>query len=323
MTWKMTEAVDEFLVTAGEFLRAERARNTILLTVTETLRIRNAAGRDAADRNAAGRDAADQNAADRNAAGRDAADQNAADRDSGTSAPGVAPLFGWWWQGGGVAGAFLHTPPFPVLLTVVPSEAAAALADALAAVGREIRGINAAAEAAGVFADAWRERTGAGAARVQRRMRLFRLGELTWPSPRPEGEARLATVADRDLLISWFAVFAQDTGEPVPQDARRVVDERLSHQGLTLWEANGAVVSMVGVTRAVDGMARIAPVYTPAELRGRGYAGATTATVSQAALDAGVAEVVLYTDLANPTSNALYQRIGYRAVEDRVMLTFG
>jgi predicted GNAT family acetyltransferase len=70
-------------------------------------------------------------------------------------------------------------------------------------------------------------------------------------------------------------------------------------------------------------MVRVGSVYTPSELRGRGYAGAVTATVSQAARDAGAAEVLLYTDLANPTSNALYQRLGYRPVEDRVMLSFG
>jgi predicted GNAT family acetyltransferase len=32
--------------------------------------------------------------------------------------------------------------------------------------------------------------------------------------------------------------------------------------------------------------------------------------------------VLLYTDLANPVSNSIYQRIGYRDVEDRVVLSF-
>jgi FR47-like protein len=62
--------------------------------------------------------------------------------------------------------------------------------------------------------------------------------------------------------------------------------------------------------------------YTPPALRGRGYAGGATAAVSQAALDAGATQVVLYTDPANPTSNALYERLGYRPVEDRVVLAF-
>jgi predicted GNAT family acetyltransferase len=69
-------------------------------------------------------------------------------------------------------------------------------------------------------------------------------------------------------------------------------------------------------------MARVGPVYTPPALRRRGYAGAATAAASQAALDAGARVVVLYTDLANPTSNALYQRLGHRPVEDRVVMSF-
>jgi predicted GNAT family acetyltransferase len=100
------------------------------------------------------------------------------------------------------------------------------------------------------------------------------------------------------------------------------VDRRLGYGGITFWEAGGAPVSVAGLTRAVSGMARVGPVYTPPELRGRGYAAGATAAVSQAALDAGGRELVLYTDLANPVSNALYERLGYRAVEDRVLLSF-
>jgi predicted GNAT family acetyltransferase len=69
-------------------------------------------------------------------------------------------------------------------------------------------------------------------------------------------------------------------------------------------------------------MVRVGPVYTPPEHRGLGYAGAVTATVSRAALDAGACEVVLFTDLANPVSNALYRRIGYQPVSDRAVLSF-
>jgi predicted GNAT family acetyltransferase len=69
-------------------------------------------------------------------------------------------------------------------------------------------------------------------------------------------------------------------------------------------------------------MVRVGPVYTPPELRGHGFASAATAAVSRAALEAGLREVVLYTDLANPTSNAVYQRLGYRPVEERVVLSF-
>ncbi len=69
-------------------------------------------------------------------------------------------------------------------------------------------------------------------------------------------------------------------------------------------------------------MVRAGPVHTPPELRRRGYAGAATVTVSHAVLNAGVQDVVLYTDLAKPASNALYQRVGYRPAEYRAVFSF-
>ena len=106
------------------------------------------------------------------------------------------------------------------------------------------------------------------------------------------------------------------------EDAQRAVAERLGHRGLMLWEADGEPVAMAGLTRNVAGVVRVAAVYTAAGHRQRGYGGAITTAASQAALDAGAAAVVLFTDLANPTSNALYQRLGYRPVTDRVLLEF-
>ena len=79
---------------------------------------------------------------------------------------------------------------------------------------------------------------------------------------------------------------------------------------------------MAGLTRLSAGQVRVGPVYTPPGLRGNGYAGAVTCEVSQAARDAGAGQVLLFTDLANPTSNALYQRLGYEPVEDRAVWSF-
>ena len=70
------------------------------------------------------------------------------------------------------------------------------------------------------------------------------------------------------------------------------------------------------------GVARVGPVYTPPDHRQHGYGGAVTVAVSQGALDAGAGQLVLFTDLANPTSNALYPRLGYRPVQDSVVLRF-
>src|SRR5262249_8891930 len=119
-----------------------------------------------------------------------------------------------------------------------------------------------------------------------------------------------ATAADRDLLLAWLNAFHAEVGPEGPNQAERVVSDQIGYGGLLLWEHEGRPVSVAGRNRAAAGQSRIGPVYTPPGLRGRGYGGAVTAAVTQAALDAGAEGAVLFTDLANPTSNTLYQRLG-------------
>jgi len=232
------------------------------------------------------------------------------------------PLFGWWRSSDGeITAALLHTPPYPVLLTRLPEHSAESLAEALITYRRPLAGVTAEEGDAVAFAAAWCRLTGLSAQEA-RRSRLFQLEQLRRPDPGPPGAGREATAADRALLESWLAAFGEETGESV-RSASDVVEDYLSYHGLTLWEDGGAAVSLAGQRRPAAGVVRLGPVYTPAGYRGRGYAGAVTAAVSQAALDASADHVILFTDLANPTSNALYQRLGYRPVEDRVVLRFG
>jgi hypothetical protein len=288
MGWRTTGDVAEFLSAAGEYLRAERARNTVILTVTATMQ---------------------SNPALYN--GRPGTKPDAK----------RMPLLGWWTgPAGEIDGAFLHTPPFPLLLTAVPRPAAAHLALALAR--RPLAGVNADPAVAEAFAGSWRDATGCGA-RVHRRQRLYRLAGLSWPEPAVDGASRAAAGSDAALLVDWLTAFTREVGDMGSrEDHAAAVSDRLSYQGVTVWEAGGVPVSIAGRTRQVAGMVRVGPVYTPPELRGHGYASAATAAVSQQALDAGASEVLLFTDLANPVSNSIYQRIGYRAVEDRTVLAF-
>lgn len=100
-------------------------------------------------------------------------------------------------------------------------------------------------------------------------------------------------------------------------DAGSWADTRFADKNFTFWEtSDGVRVSMAGSTSMVGGMVRVDPVYTPAHFRGRGYAGAVTVEVSRAALVTGATDVVLFADPTNPTSNALYQRMGYVHVTD-------
>ncbi|MBE1535371.1 GNAT family N-acetyltransferase [Actinomadura algeriensis] len=227
-------------------------------------------------------------------------------------------LFGRWTHGGRVAGIALWTPPRPPLLGCAP-DAARELADVLTAHG-DVRGVHAAPETAEAFAGAWRRRTG-GTTRVAMRQRLYRLGALAVPDPLPPGAARIATAADHGLALDWFVAFHEEDDEHGPVDPA-ALDDRIATGGLALWETAGTPVAMAARTRIAAAMARVAPVYTPPEHRRRGYGAAVTAAVTRSALDAGAREVVLLTDLANPTSNGVYRRLGYRPVEDRTIFTF-
>jgi RimJ/RimL family protein N-acetyltransferase len=241
-------------------------------------------------------------------------------RASGVGAFGEGPLFGWWHSDAGVRGALLQTGTFPLLLSEMPDHAAAALADELAGRGVDLPGVTGHPTASRAFADIWEKRTGA-IAEVRMRQRLFRLERLEPPEPRPDGTPRVATAADHALVLDWFTAFEEEASGGGQVNAT-LIDDRIGYGGVLLWEAEGRPVTVAGRTRVVSGMARIGPVYTPPEHRRRGYGAAVTAALTQATLDAGASHVVLFTDLANPTSNGIYQRIGFRAVSDRLVLGF-
>ena len=172
------------------------------------------------------------------------------------------------------------------------------------------------------FAAAWQEHTGQPA-HTGMRMRLYALDTLLPPDPPPPGTARTADATDRDLLLAWLDAF-QDEAQPAgPNESERVVNDRVAWGGLVLWEHEGRPVSLAGRNRTAGGQARVGPVYTPPGLRGRGFGGAATAAITQAALDDGAEGVVLFTDLENPTSNTLYQRLGYRPISDWAVIRFG
>jgi RimJ/RimL family protein N-acetyltransferase len=242
-------------------------------------------------------------------------------REGGGSRGGPAALLGWWREpGGDVAGAFLHTPPYPAAVSAMPDGAAEALAATFDGAASPTA-VSGDARATRAFAAAWCARTGARS-RVKRRMRLHRLRTLVPPDPPPPGRAVLATAEHRGVAIAWYEAFSAEIHEVV-RDIDAAVDDRLGHGGIHLWVLDDdRPVALAAVTRTIAGTARVAPVYTPPEERGRGYGAGATFAVTRAAIDAGAREVVLYTDLDNPTSNRLYARLGFEPVEDRDMIAF-
>ncbi len=130
--------------------------------------------------------------------------------------------------------------------------------------------------------------------------------------PRPAaGTLRVATSEDRTLLVGWMRDFAVEAGLTGADLAASLVDGRLARGSLFVWEDGGAA-SMLGIEQAVAGVVRVGPVYTPPERRRRGYAGSAVAAASRRALAGGAHACMLFTDLANPTSNKIYAEVGYR-----------
>ncbi|GFE18712.1 N-acetyltransferase [Streptomyces glebosus] len=233
---------------------------------------------------------------------------------------GPAPVLGCLERAGTVHATFcLIRGLSPTHLT---PEQADTLAAHLAALGQSLPFVSADHDTATAFAEAWQRRTGATPI-LRDRIRLYRLGTLTPPTPVPAGRGRLVGGQDREQLMLFLREFTTDVREAVTIDTASWAGTRFADKHFTFWETpDGTPVSMAGATSMVGGMVRVDPVYTPAHLRGRGYAGAVTAEVSQAALTAGATDVALYADPANPTSNALYQRIGYRPIAEWAVYDF-
>jgi predicted GNAT family acetyltransferase len=223
-----------------------------------------------------------------------------------------------------MVGAALRTPPHNlVVLQPADGRAIEALAGAIE---EELPGVVAAVPEVDAFASAWTHRHGLTAVPVFDQ-RIYALHRLRPPRPTP-GAERLADAADRELVLSWIKAFADEAlhGDDDENGSRleRSVDARLASAdtGVALWEVDGTPVSLAGFGGPTPNGIRIGPVYTPPELRGNGYGTAVTAAVTQRMLDRGHGFCFLYTDLANPTSNAIYMRIGYEPVCDSREIAF-
>lgn len=202
-------------------------------------------------------------------------------------------------------------------------DAARAVADAVAARDEEVLGVNGALPAAEVLATTLAAHYG-GTAEIHEHTRLHVLGDLVEPTP-PQGRLRAPTSEDAELCLAWFRGFlaaaAEQAGRPhAPLDEHvdaELVNGKIARSEIWLWEdAAGEVVHLTAHNPPSFGVARIGPVFTPKEHRGRGYASAGVAGVSRMLRDKG-AEVCLYTDQANPTSNKVYAAIGYVPVVDQ------
>ena len=172
------------------------------------------------------------------------------------------------------------------------------------------------------FAEVWSAVTGQPH-RAGMNERVYELRRVIPPEPPISGALRVATEDDLPLMSEWVWGFIQDAGlEGTVEGAREIAELRIADRDLFIWDDGGPVSTVTKTRHSTHGIV-VSLVYTPPAHRNRGYASAAVAALSQQLLDAGWEFCSLFTDLANPTSNSIYQRIGYRPVADFDEYIFG
>jgi predicted GNAT family acetyltransferase len=219
---------------------------------------------------------------------------------------------------GRVVGVTMRTPPHNLILSEIDDEAAIPLVlEDARAVFDTLPGVVGPKAPVAEFAELWQEATGTEA-QLEIAQRCFRADRVDAPA-NVTGRMRDYETRDRELAVEWMDAFIDEALHgPEPESSAEFVDRRSEDPdgGLVLWEDDGEGVSMAGYGGRTPNGIRVGPVYTPPELRGRGYASALTAALTQRLLNEGRRFCFLFTDLANPTSNSIYRRIGYRPVID-------
>ena len=229
--------------------------------------------------------------------------------------------FLWLAAEDGVQAAAVRTPPYNLALARPRSpEALEALA---VGIEDDLPGVIGAQPEVEDFARAWAARMGA-TPRTVRGQGVFRLHNVE-PVSHVLGQMRDATAEDRPQLIEWWDAFLEEAigDEAVGFGSESAVDHRLdtASAGIVLWEADEEPVSLAAYGNPTPNGVRIGPVYTPPDRRRQGYASALTAALSEQLLST-YRFCFLFTDLANPTANRIYERIGYRRVCEAAEIAF-
>ena len=243
-----------------------------------------------------------------------------------SSASYSAPPSFWWvsTDSGEVIGAASWTPPYALLVSSLPDEAAPALAGAMiqraASVGIRPPGVNGPEAGAGAVAAAWSAATGDRIER-ERLILLNELGTLV-DVPTPSGSGRTATLADVALLAEWLEAFGTEVDVIIGANARATAERTVRTGGFELWIDDATPVCVVG-HRVAARVLRVGPVYTPPEHRNHGYGRRLTYEVTASVLARpDVDRAMLFTDAANPVSNSIYRQAGYVARDRHVEIEF-
>ena len=209
----------------------------------------------------------------------------------------------------------IRTPPHMVILAHLSGDIDIAAETLVGAVSNDIPGVIGDKELTDLFAKRWCEKFGV-TIRDTMAQRIYRLDKVNDIQPAP-GRFRAATMADKDLVLKWFHAFHIDIGAEARGEPMNDITPGIERGWVFVWE-DGEPVSTALKTRPTENGMSVGGVYTPPELRGKGYATSCVAELSRHILQSGKKFCTLYTNLANPTSNQIYMKMGYKPVCDSV-----
>jgi RimJ/RimL family protein N-acetyltransferase len=134
--------------------------------------------------------------------------------------------------------------------------------------------------------------------------------------PGAPGGARRATTEDAELLTAWMAAFVHEATPHDSPPSLEIVQKGAAEGRCFIWMVGDQPVSTAAIVRRTRHTGGIAAVFTPKDLRGKGYAGSITAAVVEALFREGKTTACINTDLRNPISNRCYAKIGFKPVCD-------
>lgn len=214
-----------------------------------------------------------------------------------------------------VLGCAVHIAPFKLVITRANCETIAALARDVFDAVPELDGVTGPSRSADDFSLAWSKLSGVDPV-LGMRLRIHEARKVIDSDlSAPPGRFRPAAQADLYLLAKWTEVFVSEARIAEPVDASRVVEDAVRRGRLHVWE-HAEPVSMAAWTGKTPSGVRINFVYTPRELRGKGYGTACVKALTKQQLERGNAFCLLYTDLSNAVSPNIFKRVGYRPVSD-------
>ncbi len=222
-----------------------------------------------------------------------------------------------------VVGFMMRTPPHGLVLSPMPIQAIPDCVEAILQADPDLPGVNGPKTLVLAFVEGYQSKMSTPRTiSSERGELLYALGALQIPTV--PGVLKVAEESDTDLMLRWYRAFGDEVGLPM-HGLEQSVRSGIARQGIHIWVDRDQPVSIAGFASPVlspqGSVARIGPVYTPPELRGKGYASAATAALSQLLLDLP-SQVMLYTDAANPTSNGIYIKLGYELIDENLEIEF-